>query len=235
MKSLKFFESQEMPSPAAPLAKAQVFSYWVLVMLWCLAGYWYREYGEDGAPWFLMVGVFFFGIPIFVSGYYGDIVRKIEKANSFKTSGVLHYLATRRLFSLLKWVVISMLIGLSSAAWFAGLGRDEWISIAIIAVSFFFFFLLARRLADAEYKNFVTTLESIRLARWGATIVSIPVYFFLASMSVQKGMDIGDRLAELGGIEADAEGKSLLLQGALYLNEYFSVIREAMVAGAVGQ
>jgi hypothetical protein len=233
MERKSFLAAQDISPQAAPTDKTQIVLYWVLVMLWCLAGYWYRENGEDGAPWFLVIGVFFFGIPIFVSGYYGDIVRKIEKANSFKSRGVLHYLATGRWFSLLKWLVISMLIGLSSAVWFAGLGRDEWLSIAIIAVSFFVFFLLARRLAGAEYKNFIATLESIRLARWSATALSMLVYFLLGLMSAQKGMDIGDRLAELGGVSA-TEGKSLLLQWALYGNDYFRAIREALIAGALG-
>jgi hypothetical protein len=206
-----------------------LFKYLLLSLGWCAAGWWYQTHSLEAPPWFLIMGALFFGIPIFLSGFYGAIVGKIESGKSFKSRGLLYWWTMRRAGSLIKWLLIATTLGVSTAIWFAGIRQAEWISIALVVVSFYMCFLLLLRFTQSEYKTFMATYRAIILARWMATVISISVYFFIFPSALENGMSISGRLAELGTVEASESG-SLLLQLGVYFMKYVQIFRESALA-----
>jgi len=206
-----------------------LFKYLLFSLVWCAAGWWYQTNSLEALPWFLIIGALFFGTPIFLSGYYGAIVGKIERGKSFKSRGLLYWWTMRRAGSLIKWLLIATTLGVSTAIWFAGIRQAEWLSIAIVVVSFYMCFLLLLRFTQSEYKTFMATYRAIILARWMATVISILVYLFIFPNALENGMSISSRLAELGSVEASKSG-SLLLQLGVYFMKYVQVFRESALA-----
>jgi hypothetical protein len=154
-----------------------------MAMVWLAAAYLAGQYFAVLPFGFVVISVFFFAVPIAISGAYSSAVNQTRMMSYYKTSGWFYKIFSGRLIRSFLWVFWALTSSFAILLQFSTYSGLEWVTLGLGIPVFWYIHKLCNKVFSSELKKrYVISSFAITWARRLCPLLLVVLYAVLVSL-----------------------------------------------------